>query len=104
MFSLRVFPHMKVSELETRDIAWAFYSNSQDTLLEICNSATDNKLVWKRARAMGVGLWLKSADALVSLHFSFLVLRNGLLSQWRGISIWLMKIKTPLHVLYFILH
>ncbi|KAJ3225333.1 regulator of (H+)-ATPase in vacuolar membrane [Clydaea vesicula] len=65
MFSVRSFPTMKVAELQTRDIAWAFYSDSQDTLIDICNAANDNKLIWKSAKALGIGLWLKNSDSLV---------------------------------------
>ena len=52
--------------LESRDICWAYYSESQDILLDYALSSL-GKLTWKDARALGMGYWLKNPETLVSL-------------------------------------
>lgn len=55
--------------LGSRDIAWAFYSDSQDTLLNMCNQElTNNRMTWKTARDLGLGFWIKSPDVMVMFH------------------------------------
>jgi hypothetical protein len=69
-----VSSRLAMDGLESRDIAWAFYSDSQDTLLSICNqSFTNNTLTWKTARALGLGLWIKSPEVLVYINCIFLI-------------------------------
>ena len=64
-FTSRSLPKTISTDFSNRDIAWAFYSDSQDTLVDICNNSYDNKLTWKLAKSMGVGLWLRNIDTLV---------------------------------------
>lgn len=53
--------------LKFRDIAWAFHSESQDLLLdESVKACASGKLDWAGAKAMGIFMWIKSADILVS--------------------------------------
>ncbi|RKO89844.1 RAVE protein 1 C terminal-domain-containing protein [Blyttiomyces helicus] len=65
LFSLKSFPpHLRQSKLTTRDIAWAFFSESQDILLDFCTSHFNSKMQWSDAASLGIGLWLRSPDAL----------------------------------------
>ncbi|GAA6017280.1 hypothetical protein JCM10207_003677 [Rhodosporidiobolus poonsookiae] len=50
--------------LKYRDMVWAFHSESQDLLLEEGTKACGGKLTWTRAKTLGVGMWLKSHEAL----------------------------------------
>lgn len=34
--------------------------------MDVCNNMFENKLNWTTARAMGLGLWLRNPDSLVS--------------------------------------
>lgn len=53
--------------LRYRDVVWAFHSDSQDLLLEESLKACEGgKLTWENAKAMGVFMWLKSGEVLVS--------------------------------------
>lgn len=49
-----------------RDIVWASFSQSQEILLSASTEACGGKLSWKDARALGVFLWLQSAESIVS--------------------------------------
>lgn len=49
-----------------RDILWAFHSESQEILMSASTSACGGKMLWLDARALGVFLWCRSAEALVS--------------------------------------
>lgn len=49
----------------SRDIAWAFYSESQDVLLDIIGQSTNRKTIWSTAKALGVGWWIKNPETLV---------------------------------------
>lgn len=55
------------TRLSFRNIVWATHSESQDVLLsaasETCNSG---KMVWADAKRLGVFLWLKSTETVVS--------------------------------------
>jgi hypothetical protein len=44
---------------------WAFYSESQELLLDASVAACGGKLTWPDARALGVSLWLTSVESLV---------------------------------------
>ncbi|KAJ3101891.1 regulator of (H+)-ATPase in vacuolar membrane [Phlyctochytrium planicorne] len=50
--------------LSNRDIAWAFFSESEDILFDLSNGLFEGKMLWKDARSLGVGLWLKNPDLL----------------------------------------
>ncbi|KAJ3285428.1 regulator of (H+)-ATPase in vacuolar membrane, partial [Borealophlyctis nickersoniae] len=65
LFSQKAFPKVfKTESLTSRDIAWAFYSESQDILLDFANQAFNNKLMWKDARSLGMGFWLRNPETL----------------------------------------
>jgi hypothetical protein len=51
--------------LRYRDMIWAFYSESQELLLDASVAACGGKLTWPDARALGVSLWLTSVESLV---------------------------------------
>lgn len=52
--------------LRYRDIVWASFSQSQEILLSASTEACGGKMSWKDARALGVFLWLQSAESIVS--------------------------------------
>jgi hypothetical protein len=52
--------------LSFRNVVWAFHSESQEILLGAAVAASGGKMLWKDASAMGVFLWLRSTEALVS--------------------------------------
>ncbi|KAI8610245.1 RAVE protein 1 C terminal-domain-containing protein [Chytriomyces sp. MP71] len=52
------------SALSNRDISWAFYSDSQDFLVDFLNQSFGGKPLWKDARSLGMGYWLRSSDAM----------------------------------------
>ncbi|KAI9202399.1 RAVE protein 1 C terminal-domain-containing protein [Polychytrium aggregatum] len=65
LFSQKSFPPaMRSMELSSRDVAWAYFSESQDLLIESCNAALGSKLNWKDARAFGMGYWIKNLESL----------------------------------------
>ncbi|KAJ3055772.1 regulator of (H+)-ATPase in vacuolar membrane [Rhizophlyctis rosea] len=83
VFSQKTFPSQLRSEgLTSRDTAWGFFSESQvsskrinmysesnshgsqDILLDACHSAFHNKLVWRDARSLGMGLWVRNPETL----------------------------------------
>ena len=64
-FCEKTSPMEEVTELNTRDIAWAYFSDSQDALFDLCNSSFENKLIWSQVKAMGMAVWLKSPTSLV---------------------------------------
>ena len=52
--------------LRYRDMIWAFHSESQELLLDVSTAACSGKMTWSDARALGIALWLKSGETLVS--------------------------------------
>lgn len=53
--------------IKYRDMLWAFHSDSQDVLLEASIKACPGKLDWANAKALGLFIWMKSPEILVSL-------------------------------------
>ena len=57
----------KRERLRYRDMIWAFHSESQDLLLSASVAACDGgKMCWPDARALGVYIWLRSVETMVS--------------------------------------
>lgn len=57
----------KRERLRYRDMIWAFHSESQDLLLQASIAACEGqKMRWQDARAMGVFIWLRSVETMVS--------------------------------------
>ncbi|KAJ3020012.1 UNVERIFIED_CONTAM: hypothetical protein HDU68_010402 [Siphonaria sp. JEL0065] len=52
------------SVLESRDISWAFYSDSQDFLVDFVSQSFGGKPLWKDIRSLGMGFWLKNTESL----------------------------------------
>ncbi|ORY37104.1 WD40 repeat-like protein [Rhizoclosmatium globosum] len=50
--------------LGSRDISWAFYSDSQDFLVDFVSQIFSGKPLWKDVRSLGMGFWLKNTEAL----------------------------------------
>ncbi|KAG0704335.1 RAVE protein 1 C terminal-domain-containing protein [Suillus ampliporus] len=50
--------------LRYRDIIWAFHSESQGLLLSTSTAACNGRMLWSDARALGVFIWLNSAESL----------------------------------------
>ncbi|KAJ3321653.1 regulator of (H+)-ATPase in vacuolar membrane, partial [Gonapodya sp. JEL0774] len=57
-------PQYRPLELQSREIAWAFYSDSQDVLIEFCSNAFGGRITWPNAKVLGMGYWIKSNDTL----------------------------------------
>ncbi|KAJ3161107.1 regulator of (H+)-ATPase in vacuolar membrane [Geranomyces michiganensis] len=56
LFSQRSFPpSMKATGLTSRDIAWAFFTDSH---------SLSNKIMWSDAKALGLGYWLRNPDTM----------------------------------------
>ncbi|KAI9006205.1 RAVE protein 1 C terminal-domain-containing protein [Gaertneriomyces semiglobifer] len=65
LFSQKSFPPpLRPKEVTTRDIAWAYYSDSQDMFVDFLHQCYNNKFTWPDAKATGLGFWLRSPDAL----------------------------------------
>ncbi|KAF8222144.1 WD repeat-containing protein [Tricholoma matsutake] len=47
-----------------RDMIWAFYSESQELLLNASTAACNGKMCWSDARALGVPVWLTSIEMM----------------------------------------
>jgi len=64
------------AQLNFRDITWAFYSESQDLLINFCKASCgdNNKFLWKDARALGLSLWIRNNNTL--RHQIELIARN----------------------------
>jgi hypothetical protein len=60
--------------LSFRNIVWASHSESQDMLLTASTKyCLDGKMMWREAKALGVFLWLKSPEVIVSPSDRFMV-------------------------------
>ncbi|KAJ3413506.1 regulator of (H+)-ATPase in vacuolar membrane [Chytridiales sp. JEL 0842] len=65
VFSQSSFPpELKPVSLQSRDITWGFYSESQDNLIDFLNQSYGGKPLWKDAKSLGMGFWLRNSDAL----------------------------------------
>ncbi|KAG1784113.1 RAVE protein 1 C terminal-domain-containing protein [Suillus placidus] len=51
------------SDSSSRDMIWAFHSESQELLLSTSTAACNGRMLWSDARALGVFIWLSSAEA-----------------------------------------
>lgn len=106
----RQFAEISTRErMRYRDFVWAFHSSCQEILLQAALSSVGGKMVWKDAKALGVFLWLKSQESMVSVHrctrFPFSTAPSGL--KWKillAINIWPAKIETLPHAPCCILH
>lgn len=50
-----------------RNVVWALHSESQEILLaEATSASSKGKMLWQDAKALGVFLWMRSAETLVS--------------------------------------
>ncbi|KAJ9667643.1 regulator of (H+)-ATPase in vacuolar membrane [Coniosporium apollinis] len=54
--------------LSWREITWAFFSTSQDILLDLISRHFHNRMHWPSARSSGIFMWLTDRAALLS-HF-----------------------------------
>ncbi|KAI8330852.1 RAVE protein 1 C terminal-domain-containing protein [Chlamydoabsidia padenii] len=57
-------PDQRKPTLESRDIAYALHSQSQDLLLDRCLRLCGGKLLWEDARSLGLFLWLQKIDVV----------------------------------------
>ncbi|KAI8800094.1 RAVE protein 1 C terminal-domain-containing protein, partial [Cladochytrium replicatum] len=53
-----------MSELGSREMAWAYFSESQSALVDFCVQEFNGKLTWKEARILGMGYWLTNLEML----------------------------------------
>jgi hypothetical protein len=59
-----------VEGLTNKDMAWGFFSDSQDFLLDFMNQTYNNNIVWTEARSLGMGYWLRNIEALVKYNYT----------------------------------
>lgn len=59
-----------VARMQYRALLWAYHSESQDILLTSCTTVLDKPILWRDARALGLAIWVKSKEALVSWKIS----------------------------------
>jgi len=52
------------AQLNFRDIAWAYNSESQDVLINFCKVSCGERFLWKDARALGLSLWIRNNNTL----------------------------------------
>ncbi|KAJ3333967.1 regulator of (H+)-ATPase in vacuolar membrane [Blyttiomyces sp. JEL0837] len=64
LFGQKSFPASHLPNLSNRDIAWAFYSDSQDNLVDFVSQSFGGKPLWKDVRALGMGFWLRNLETL----------------------------------------
>ncbi|ORZ24097.1 RAVE protein 1 C terminal-domain-containing protein [Absidia repens] len=57
-------PDQRKQNLESRDMAYALHSQSQDLLLDRCIKLCGGKLLWEDARSLGIFLWLQKIDVV----------------------------------------
>ena len=57
--------HHHKERLSFRNVVWALHSQSQDILLTAATAASGGKMMLANAKALGVFLWLRSAEVLV---------------------------------------
>ena len=57
-----------VDGLSNKDMAWGFYSDSHDFILDFMNQSYGNNIVWTEARALGLGYWLRNIESLVMIR------------------------------------
>lgn len=67
--------------LRYRDMIWAFHSESQELLLSQSIAACGGKMTWSDARSLGVFLWLRTTESLVSIRLFQWVVANRPLSE-----------------------
>lgn len=51
--------------LRYRDMVWAFYSESQEILLNASIDACGGKMTWDDAKALGIFIWMESIESMV---------------------------------------
>ena len=69
LYAMKSLPaQLRTSEVTSRDIVWAYHSESERFLLEFATAAIGGKMHWKDARSLGIGYWLKSPELLVPYH------------------------------------
>ncbi|KAI9344199.1 RAVE protein 1 C terminal-domain-containing protein [Zopfochytrium polystomum] len=52
------------STVSFRDVAWAFYSDSQEHLVDFLSEVSNGKPTWTDAKSLGMGFWLKNVETL----------------------------------------
>ncbi|RDI89534.1 hypothetical protein Vi05172_g77 [Venturia inaequalis] len=62
--ALRVSQHSAEDQLPWREIVWAFYSGSQDILMDLVSRHFQGKMLWRHARASGTFMWMTDLPAL----------------------------------------
>lgn len=73
-----VHSHHHKERLSFRNVVWALHSQSQDILLAAATAAGGGKMMLRNAKALGVFLWLRSAEVLVRPVSLPRLYRNGL--------------------------
>ena len=51
-----------------REIAWAFFSASQEILVDLVSRHFQSKVLWEQAKESGVFMWMGDITAVVSVH------------------------------------
>lgn len=58
---------LKEGGLSWREIVWAFYSDSQEILVDLVNTTHKGHMLWAGARACGLFMWLRDSESVVGL-------------------------------------
>lgn len=67
MISLQRLAAGMQPEVTSRDACWAFFSDSQDAVQEILTKICNGKIIWKTAKALGLGWWIRNPECLKKL-------------------------------------
>ena len=60
---------MKMESIPTctsRDFVWALFSESQQKLLELVSNLFQPRMLWKNARDLGIGYWIRDETLFVT--------------------------------------
>jgi hypothetical protein len=60
-----------MNKITSRDSCWAFFSDSQDFLLEMLLKNMNGKMVWEHAKSIGLGWWIRNPETLVNVIIIF---------------------------------
>ncbi|EMD60047.1 hypothetical protein GGP41_009455 [Bipolaris sorokiniana] len=63
-FRQHVLSQVHKGPISWREIVWAFYSGSQDILVDLVSRHFSGKMLWQHAKECGVFMWLSDTNAL----------------------------------------
>ncbi|TPX31320.1 hypothetical protein SmJEL517_g05345 [Synchytrium microbalum] len=63
-FLSKMMPSVRQNELKSREFVWAFYSDSQDVLVDYVSQTMGGKLLWHDFKTLGMGYWVRNIELL----------------------------------------